>query len=64
MNKQSYGKKILSMFLALAMVFGWMGMIRLSAKAETAKAAETKVLAEELEGYNRIVASDFEESNH
>ena len=61
MNKQSHGKKILSLFLVLTLVFGLTGMIQIPVKAA---ADETKVLAEELEGYNRIVASDFEESNH
>lgn len=61
MKKQSHGKKILSLFLVLTLVFGLTGMIQIPVKAA---ADETKVLAEELEGYNRIVASDFEESNH
>ena len=57
MNKQSHGKKLLSMFLALALVFGLTGMIQLPVRAE---AAETKVLSEELEGYSPILPKDFE----
>lgn len=57
MKRQSHGKKILSLFLVLTLVFGLTGMIQIPVKAA---ADETKVLAEELEGYNRILPKDFE----
>ncbi len=57
MKKQSHGKKILSMLLVLTLVFGLTGMIQLPVKAVE---EETKVLAEELEGHNRILPKDFE----
>ncbi len=59
MKKQSLGKQIFSLFLALTLVLGMVGAIPLSAKADEAT-AETKVLADELGGYTRITASDFE----
>lgn len=59
MKKQPLSKQIFSLFLALALVLGMVGAIPLSAKADEA-AAETKVLADELTGYTRITATDFE----
>ena len=44
---KTFGKKLLSMFLAMALVLGMVATMPLSAFAEE---AETKVLAEELEG--------------
>ena len=63
MKKQPLGKQIFSLFLALALVLGMVGAIPLTAKADEA-AAETKVLADELIGYNRITASDFESKSN
>ena len=60
MKKQSLSKQIFSLFLALTLVLGMVGAIPFSAKAEEAAAETTKVLADELKGYNRITASDFE----
>ena len=54
---KTFGKKLLSMFLAMALVLGMVATMPMSAFAAE---AETKVLAEELEGYNRITATDFE----
>lgn len=59
MKKQSLGKQIFSLFLALTLVLGMVGAIPLSAKADEA-VAEPKVLADELDGYTRITATDFE----
>lgn len=59
MKKQSLSKQVFSLFLALALVLGMVGTMPLSAKADEA-AAETKVLADELIGYTRITATDFE----
>ena len=59
MKKQSPGKRIFSLFLALTLVLGMVGAIPMPAKADEA-AAEAKVLADELVGYTRIIASDFE----
>lgn len=59
MKKQPLSKQIFSLFLALALVLGMVGAMPLSAKADEA-AAETKVLADELNGYTRITATDFE----
>ena len=63
MKKQNLGKQIFSLFLALTFVLGMVGAIPMPAKADEA-AAESKVLADELIGYNRIVASDFESKNN
>ncbi len=54
---KTFGKKLLSMFLAMALMLGMVATIPMSAFAAE---AETKVLADELEGYNRITATDFE----
>lgn len=59
MKKQPLSKQIFSLFLALALVLGMVGAIPMSAKADEA-VAETKVLADELNGYTRITATDFE----
>ena len=59
MKKQPLSKQIFSLFLALALVLGMVGPMPLSAKADEA-AAEAKVLADELKGYTRITATDFE----
>lgn len=63
MKKQNLGKQIFSLFLALALVLGMVGAIPMPAKADEA-AAEAKVLADELIGYNRITASDFESKSN
>ena len=57
MKTQTFGKKLPSMFLVMALVLGMVATIPMSAFAAE---AETKVLAQELEGYNRITATDFE----
>ena len=59
MKKQSLSKQIFSLFLALTLVLGMVGAIPMSAKADEA-AAGSKVLADELDGYTRIITSDFE----
>lgn len=63
MKKQPLSKQIFSLFLALALVLGMVGAIPMPAKADEA-AAEAKVLADELIGYNRITASDFESKSN
>lgn len=63
MKKQPLSKQIFSLFLALALVLGMVGAIPLTAKADEA-AAESKVLADELIGYNRITASEFEKNSN
>ena len=63
MKKQPLSKQIFSLFLALALVLGMVGAIPLTAKADEA-AAEAKVLADEMIGYNRIIASDFESKSN
>lgn len=54
---KTFGKKLLSMFLVMALVLGMVATMPISAFAAE---EETKVLAEELEGYNRILPKDFE----
>lgn len=54
---KTFGKKLLSMFLVMALVLGMVATMPISAFAAE---EETKVLAEELEGYNRILPMDFE----
>ena len=63
MKKQSLGKQFFSLFLALALVLGMVGAIPLSAKADEAT-AENKILADELTGYTRITATEFETSSN
>ena len=63
MKKQPLSKQIFSLFLALALVLGMVGAIPMPAKADEA-AAEAKVLADELIGYNRITASEFEKNSN
>ena len=61
MKMGTFGKKVLSVFLAMALMLGMVATIPMSAFAAD---AETKVLADELEGYNRITATEFESSSN
>ena len=63
MKNQSLSKQIFSLFLALALVFGMVGTISIPAKAAEA-VADTKVLADELKGYTRITATEFESTTN
>ena len=63
MKKQSLGKQFFSLFLALTLVLGMVGAIPLSAKADE-DTAENKILADELTGYTRITATEFETSSN
>ena len=52
---KTFGKKLLSMFLAMALVLGMVATMPMSAFA-----AEAKTKALDLDGYNRITTTDFE----
>ena len=61
---KTFGKKLISMFLAVALMLGMVATISLPAMAAETAATGTAVRELELEGYNRITATDFESASN